>query len=129
MSRRLPHLLCLLALAGCTSPRRRAEDVLRKVGPQALRSDAAVLYKNLFASTAPDYSAVKNTEWSAAFRAFAPKQVGAYRDGIALALDVDGDTESGIYVIPAGMDVSPRAKERNRFERIADGIYWYSFTR
>ena len=131
MSTRLPTLLCLLALAtpGCTSPRRHAIEALDRVGSDALRKDAALLYKNLFASTAPDYSAVKSTEWRPSFRSLEPKQVGAYRDGFALALMIDGDTESGLYVIPAGMDVKPRATNRNRFEQVRDGIYWYTFAR
>lgn len=128
---RLPILLCLLALAtaGCMSPRRQATAVLKTVGPAALRNEAAILYKDLFASKAPDVVSVKNTEWRASFRAFEPKKVGAYSDGFALALQIDGDIESGLYVIPAQMDVKPRPKPGTRFEQITDGIYWYTFTR
>ena len=53
--------------------------------------------------------------------------MGVYRDGFALALTSDRGTESGIYVIPAHSDIEPRATIRTRFERMADGVYWYSF--
>ena len=129
MPKRLPLLLCLFALAGCAPPRRQAEGVLKRIGADNLREGAARLYKDFFASSAPDYTSVKSSEWPSVFSAFAPKQVGAYRDGFALALTLDGNTESGLYVIPAHMDVQPHANPRARFERIADGIYWYSFTR
>ena len=129
MPKRLPLLLCLLALASCTPPRRHAEKLLREIGPAQLREEAAVLYKDFFAANAPDYSTVKETQWPAVFGAFQPDHIGAYRDGFALALTSDRDTESGLYIIPAQMNHEPHATARSRFERLADGIYWYSFDR
>ena len=38
-----------------------------------------------------------------------------------------GGFESGLYVIPDQMEIEPRSAGRAHFERIADGIYWYSF--
>jgi hypothetical protein len=136
MSKRSLILLGLLVVAGGLmvaflmrplSPRQRAEKVLRKVGPGPLREAAAALYKDMFAASVHGYLVVKDTSWPKQFSAFAPSHVGAWRDGFALALTRDHDTESGIYVIPAHSDLQPRATTRSRFERMADGIYWYSF--
>jgi hypothetical protein len=119
----------VMASAGCSSPRRKAERVLEKVGTARLREQAALMYKDLFAGEAPAYAAIKRNDWPALFRAFEPQQVGAYRDGFALALMRTRDRESGLYIIPALMDVEPRATKRSRFERIDEGVYWYSFER
>lgn len=120
--------LFALLLAGCgETPREKAEARLRKLDAAVLRGEAAKLYKDLFASSAPPYSVIKVGAWPASFRALDPLQVGAYRDGFTLSFHLRGGVESGIYVIPAQMDVEPESKGRARFERIADGIYWYSF--
>ncbi len=121
-------ILSALVVAGCArSPRDSAEQRLRKVDPARLRAEAAVLYKNLFASEAATYTVIKSSAWPATFRAIEPLQVGAYRDGFALATHRDAGVESGLYVLPAQMDVVPVSKGRARFDRVADGIYWYSF--
>lgn len=138
MPKRVLLPLCLLVLAGCltaafvmrgATPRSQAKKVLLEVGPESLRDAAARLYKNHFASRAPDYSTVKESLWPPQFNAFKPNHVGAYRDGFALALTSDRETEAGIYVIPAYTDFQPRVTERGRYERLADGVYWYSFDR
>lgn len=94
-----------------------------------LREEAALIYKNLFAGGAPAYATIKRDDWPALFRVFEPENVGVYRDGFALALVRSRDRESGLYVIPAHMEVEPRGTPRTRFERIDEGIYWYSFDR
>lgn len=124
----LPLLSLLLALAGCSrSPREEAEKRLKTSDLARLRMDAAVLYKNMYASAGPAYTVIKPGSWPASFRALEPKQVGAYRDGFTLAFKQNGEIESGIYVTPAQMDVQPHSTARAQFERITDGIYWYSF--
>ncbi|MEQ1860008.1 MAG: hypothetical protein ABMA13_08735, partial [Chthoniobacteraceae bacterium] len=120
MRTRVGSLLVLLgSLSGCGSPRERAGETLQKVGADQLRADAALLYKNLFASTGPDFTLIKQSDWPASFRVFAPQQVGAYRDGFSLALERQGGLESGLYVIPNQMEIEPRSAGRAQFERIA----------
>lgn len=99
------------------------------MGTMRLREEAALIYKDLFAGEAPAYASIKRDDWPGLFRAFEPENVGAYRDGFALALVRTRDRESGLYVIPAQMEVQPRATARTHFERIEEGIYWYSFDR
>lgn len=126
---RLPLLLStVLVLTGCSpAPREEAEKRLQKINVKRLRMDAAILYKNMYASAGPNYTVIKPSSWPASFRALEPKQVGAYRDGFTFAFKQNGEIESGIYVTPAQMDVQPHSTARAQFERIADGIYWYSF--
>jgi hypothetical protein len=120
--------LILLALASCSrSPREEAEKRLKKIDIARLRLEAAVLYKNMYASAGPSYTVIKVGGWPESFRALEPKQVGAYRDGFTLAFKQNGEFESGLYITPAQMDVQPHSTARAQFERIADGIYWYSF--
>lgn len=126
-----PLFLLLLAavLSGCDGelPREKAEKRLRSSDLARLRHDAAVLYKNLHAGTGPAYAVIKESGWPESFRALGPVEVGVYADGFTLAFEQSGQIEAGVYVTPSQMDVTPQATERARFERLADGIYWYSF--
>jgi hypothetical protein len=131
MRSRFPILLCLLAylLASCAPPRKKAENLLKEIGPARLREDVAPLYKNTFAGNMPGGVTIRSEDWPRLVRAFNPEHVSVYRDGFSLALDRDRNMESGLYVVPAQMDVKPRPTERTRFEPIGEGVYWYSFVR
>ena len=120
-------LLCAVFLAGCAGPRDKAIKTLDRVGAEKLRHDAAVLYKDLFAGRGPDLTVLKPGQWPKSFEAFHPLYVGAYLDGFVCALRKGEDTESGIYIIPSGMEHEPRNTDRASYERLSDGIYWYSF--
>ena len=119
-------LLCLVT-AGCYSARQKAEKTLKTIDPEKIRKEAGVFNKDLFASGEPISRGLKPSEYPPTFRAFAPLQVNAYRDGFSLKLEQSGGMEAGIYIVPAQMDVEPQSRGRAHFERIADGIYWYSF--
>jgi hypothetical protein len=121
----LPSLLAVIA-AGC-SPRSKVEQKLATVDHTQLREEAAVLYKQTFAGTAPDFTAIKPDEWPATFRALGPRSVGGFKDGFSLSFMSRGGAESGLYVVPQFMDVEPTAGRRAKFEKLAEGIYWYSF--
>lgn len=101
--------------------------MIEKVGAEALRGDAALLSKRLFAGHGTDFFDVRAKDWPASFQRFSPVRVGAYPDGISLALTAESATETGLYIVPATMDHQPSAAQGGRFERLADGIYWYSF--
>lgn len=127
-TRLIPMLLSTALLAGChPSPREKADRRVREMDTKRLRADAAVLYKDVFASASSALISIKESAWPASFRRFEPMRVNAYRDGFSLVLDKTGEVESGIYVVPEAMEIEPRPTERARFERVADGIFWYSF--
>lgn len=100
---------------------------LETVTAAQLRLDAALLHKRIFAGHGTDFVLVRAAEWPASFRSFAPMRVSAYPDGVGLTLAAKSDHESGLYIVPASMDHSPSASHGSKFQRLADGIYWYSF--
>lgn len=88
-----------------------------------------MVYKDLFAATAPEVVVLRPAQWPASFHRFSPSQVVAYPDGFALAVQKSGDIESGIYVVPAAMDHRPSTTSRLSYAPLADGVFWYSFSR
>ncbi|MEA3211049.1 MAG: hypothetical protein QOE70_4106 [Chthoniobacter sp.] len=128
---RLPALLlltCALWCAGCSDPRERAHGQLRKGGAERLRHDAALLYKDLFSrSNGRDFTEIWYKEWPSSFKQCAPLHVGAYLDGFCIAMQGAGRFESGLFIVPQSMDHEPKPTHHARFERLSDGVYWYSF--
>ncbi len=121
--------LAILTLAGCDTRRSAAEAGLRDAGPERLRADCARMYKDLFASRAPEYTALKQSLWPKSIVQFKPLHVGAFADGIAVALEDSGEAEAGIYIVPLGMDHIPTPTDHAKFIPMSEGIFWYSFTR
>ncbi|MEA3208438.1 MAG: hypothetical protein QOE70_1495 [Chthoniobacter sp.] len=119
--------LLTLALASCSNPRTRAEQMLRKVGAEQLRRDAAFLYKDIFAAHETDFIVIRPKNLPASFQRFEPVRAGAYQDGITITLKVRSNTEAGLYVVPMSMDSVPSSARGGQFQKLAEGIYWYSF--
>ena len=124
---RLLLILCACSLPGCADPRSRAEGTLHSVGAKTLRSDAAVLYKQLFAGRGAEFLVVRESQWPSSFKRFAPARVGAYPDGLTLALHVGANAEAGLYVVPLHMENAPSGAPGASYRKLAEGIYWYSF--
>ena len=125
---RLLVLGALLTLAGCGDPQRQAAGkTLHEVGEANFRREAAGLYKQLFVAPTGQYFVPKPDQWPPTFRRFGPLRVRAYADGFSLALRDGGRGEEGIYVVPIGMDRTPREGRNAEFEKISEGIYWYRF--
>jgi hypothetical protein len=121
-------LACALLLPACNNPRQRAESQLRNGGDIRLRHDAAMIYKDLFAGTGkPDFVEVWYRDWPTSFQRLAPLHVGAYHDGVIIALRASLDNESGLYIIPESMDKVPNGERGSTFIKLREGIYWYSF--
>lgn len=117
-----------LGLGGCDTPRQKAERLLAKLDTDKLRHEAALMSKVLYAGGAPLSPNLKPADWPPSFRPLAPLEVTAYPDGFSLLIERQGLSYSGIYIVPASMDVEPRTRDRAHFERIRDGIYWYTFS-
>ncbi len=120
---------CLFLATGCTpNPRRNAAREVREIGAARLRQDAARVYKDTFAAHGrPAYEEVWYKDWPPSFQKLHPLHVGAYLDGISISLQVREGSESGLYIVPATMDREPASVNGAKFERIAAGVFWYSF--
>lgn len=119
----------LVALAGCGDPRRRdAERTLHQIGVASLRQDAAAFYKDLFVAPPATYFLPKPNKWPGSFQRFRPLRVRAYPDGFAIAVRERRGLEEGFYVVPLGMDRTPRESRSSHLQKIDEGIYWYRFT-
>jgi hypothetical protein len=120
-------IACALLGQGC-GRRHQAERQLRDGGTERLRHDAAMLYMSIFTSRGrPDFVEVWYRDWPASFEKLAPLHVGAYLDGISIALSTGDHSESGLFIVPESMDHRPVSSRGANYERITEGIYWYSF--
>jgi hypothetical protein len=126
--RALALLLCILTLAACSNPRSRAERALRKLDVQTLRMDAARLYKDLYAARGLEFIVLKNKKLPRSFQQLEPLRACAYPDGFSLAFESDADQERGLYIVPLHMPHTPANSATATYEKIADGVYWYSFS-
>ena len=117
--------ICLL-LSGCGA-RHGALKALKGIKEIQLRRDAAVFYKNIFAEHQKTMVPVNASYWSWTFKQLNPDRITAYPDGFALCFEVKGDSEEGIFVVPLGMDVEPKPTRTASYEKLSEGIYWYSF--
>ena len=100
---------------------------MQRVDAGQLRKDAAIFYKNIFAEHRKTIPTVSPQYWSYAFKRLEPQRITAYPDGFAFCLEILGDTESGLYVVPLGMEVEPKPTAWAVYEKISEGIFWYSF--
>ncbi|HYR56972.1 MAG TPA: hypothetical protein VEO95_00005, partial [Chthoniobacteraceae bacterium] len=123
-------LACVLVCSACGDARQRAEREIRRDGGQQLRRDAARLYMQVFtAHGRPDFVDIWYKDWPRSIQQIAPLHVGAYHDGISIALSANDRGESGLYVVPESMDHVPASTSGVSFQKVADGIYWYSFSK
>jgi hypothetical protein len=113
--------------AGCGDARSRAARTVERVTPERLRTDVTKYYKDVFAEHRQTAVTLNPAYYSWAFRQLGPQRVTAYPDGFAFCLGRNGDAESGLYVVPLGMDHQPKRTSSASFEKIEDGIYWYVF--
>ena len=100
---------------------------LNRYKPERLRKEVALYYKDAFAQHQMTSVSMPPNYWSEAFNALQPERITAYPDGFAFCLEINGDAESGLYIVPLGMDVAPKPTPWASFEKLSEGIYWYSF--
>jgi hypothetical protein len=128
---RSAHVLVLFVTGvfalSCGKSTDSIELLVKAVGPEQLRRDAAVLYKQAFSAHTTSFVVIQKSAWPASFRRFDPIRVGAYLDGFSLTLESTPLSESGVYVVPLDIDRIPAQAAGTHFERIADGIFRYSF--
>ena len=120
-------LLSALFLAGCDDVRTRAMKTVKRVKAAQLRKDVAKFYKDIFATNQKTIFTLRPEYWSLAFVELHPERITAYPDGFAFCLEKKGDAESGLYIVPLGMDHDPAPTPWASFEKLSEGIFWYSF--
>ncbi len=121
-------IFILVILASCSDPRASAKNRLKGLDTQALRFDAAKLYKQIYAAPGPDYFPIKQSQWPQTFSTLGPVSVSCHRDGISVVLTDDPTHETGLHIQPLGISTPPSAASI-KFERIEEGIYWYSLSK
>jgi hypothetical protein len=87
--------------------------------------DAARIYKQLYASPGTTYVPLKPSLWPGSFKKLKPLRVGVYPNGFALALDGVADSETGIHVVPLGLNTAPTSAHA-QYELLFEGVYWYA---
>ena len=126
-ARAIPILVSALLSAGCTDARGRAVKTVKRVTPEQLRKDAAHYYKDVFASRRKTMVTLNPQSCSWSFSELRAARIIAYPDGFAFCLETKGDTESGLYIVPLGMEHEPTPTRWASFEKLSEGIFWYSF--
>ena len=123
------HLILIFALllAGCTDPRGRALKTMQRFKQDQLRREVALFYKDAFAEHRKTSVAMNPKYWSQAFNDLRPERITAYPDGFAFCLEAKGDAESGLYIVPLGMEHEPKPTPWASYEKLSEGIFWYSF--
>ena len=120
-------LISALILAGCGGARGRAVTTLKRLKAERLRKEVALYYKNIFAEHRKTIVTVSPQYWSWSFTELHPQHITAYPDGFAFCLESSGDSESGLYIVPDGMEHEPASTRWASFEKISEGVFWYSF--
>ena len=101
--------------------------LVEHVNAPQLRKDAAKLYKDIFAQDRKTVFILDEPYWPRTFAELHPERISAYPDGFAVRLESKGDAESGLYIVPLGMEHDPTLTPWATFEKLSEGIFWYSF--
>ena len=124
----LPLLAALLCTA-CDSPRDDATRRLRNVAVADLQTDAARLHTQFFAAPSQDYFPLKPEQWPESTKKLRPLRIGLYRDGLAIALREEPGVEFGLHIVPRGVPEPPAPTPYTHYERLEEGVYWYTLQR
>jgi hypothetical protein len=123
---RLPLLLAFLCLAACTDPRSRATSLLRHADVTELRADVARLHTRLFLAPGSTIIAVRPEMWPAAIVKLRPLRMNLYRDGLAVTLQAEPGFEYGLHIAPTGPEEQLKSTARTQYEKIQEGIWYFS---
>jgi hypothetical protein len=131
VNKALPPLasLAALALAACGGPRAEALSRLRKSDVNELRTDVARLHTQYFAAQTQTFFPLTPIAWPASTKRMKPIRLNLYHDGLAIALRQEPGNEFGLHIVPPGMKDPPQPTPYISYERIEDGIYYYSLKR
>ena len=119
-------LLAMLSFAACTDPRTNSLSRFRSADAAELRTEAGRLYTSLFPAAGPMFVAVQPEAWPASLLKLRPLRLNLYRDGLAISLQSQPGYEYGLHVIPVGVADDLKSTERTQYEKLQDGIYYFT---
>ena len=119
-------LLAMLSFAACTDPRTNSLSRFRSADAVELRTEAGRLYTSLFPAAGPMFVAVQPEAWPASLLKLRPLRLNLYRDGLAISLQSQPGYEYGLHVIPVGVADDLKSTERTQYEKLQDGIYYFT---
>ena len=123
---RLLLLLSILSLSGCTDPRSISLSRLRSTEAAELRTEAARLYTRLFPAVGPVFIPIQPEEWPASLVKLRPLRMNLYRDGLAISLQSRPGFEYGLHIIPVGIADDLKSTDRTQYEKLQEGIYYFT---
>ena len=123
---RLLLLLAMLPLAACGDPRSHSLSRLRNADVAGLRAEVAQLTAKLLPPAGPELVPIQPELWPAAFVKLRPLRMNLYRDGLAVSLQAAPGLEYGLHIVPAGASAELKSTERTQYEKLQDGIYYFT---
>ena len=119
-------LVAALSLASCTDPRSNSLSRLHHADAAELRAVAAQLYTRLFPAPGPTLVPVRPELWPAALLKLRPLRMNLYRDGLAVSLQASPGFEYGLHILPTGATDELKSTGRTQYEKLQDGIYYFT---
>ena len=119
-------LLGALALASCTDPRSNSLSRLHRDDVPELRANVAELSTRLFPASGPTLIPVRPEQWPAALLKLRPLRMNLYRDGLAVSLQASPGFEYGLHILPPGVSDEMVSTARTQYEKVQDGIYYFT---
>lgn len=119
-------LLAALSLASCTDPRSNSLSILRHADAAELRMEVARLHTRMFPAPGPTLIPIRPEIWPAAFLKLRPLRLNLYRDGLAVSLQASPGFEYGLHILSTGANDPLKSTERTQYEKLQDGIYYFT---
>ena len=123
---RLLPLICALSLSACSDPRSDSLARLHRSEVAELRAEVARLYTRLFPAPGLTFIPVRAELWPVALVKLHPLRMNLYRDGIAVSLQASPGFEYGLHIEPTGATDALKSTERTQYEKLQDGIYYFT---
>ena len=123
---RLLLLVAMLPLAACGDPRSHSLSRLRNADAAGLRAEVAQLTAKLLPPAGPEFVPIQPELWPAAFVKLRPVRMNLYRDGLAVSLQAAPGYEYGLHIVPAGASDALKSTERTQYEKLQDGIWYFT---
>ena len=123
---RLLLFLAMLPLAACNDPRSNSLSRLRHADAAGLRAEVAQLTVKLRPPAGPELVPIQPELWPVGLLKLRPLRLNLYRDGLAVSLQAAPGFEYGLHIVAVGADAQLKSTERTRYEKLQDGIYYFT---